>query len=75
MMVKDEGQDYSDWRDVHLTLQGEYGARTSPVEDDEEKRMIYIASPIIRKNDLIGVLSVGKPTDSSSSLPWPHKKN
>ena len=65
---QDVGQDYSDWRDVHLTLQGEYGARTSPVEDDEEKRMIYIASPIIRKNDLIGVLSVGKPTDSSSQF-------
>ncbi len=65
---QDEGQDYSDWRDVHLTLQGEYGARTSPVEGDDEKKMIYIASPIFRENDLIGVLSVGKPTDSSSQF-------
>ena len=65
---QDEGLDYSDWRDVHLTLQGEYGARTSPVEGDEEKRMIYIASPIMRENDLIGVLSVGKPSDSSSQF-------
>jgi two-component system sensor histidine kinase CreC len=65
---QDEGQDYSQWRDVHLTLRGEYGARTSPIEGDEEKKMIYIASPILRENDLIGVLSVGKPTDSSSQF-------
>ena len=26
---KDEGADYSRWRDVYLTLRGEYGARTT----------------------------------------------
>ena len=63
------GQDYSLWRDVNFTLRGEYGARTSPIEGDEEdKRMLYIAAPILRKDDLIGVLSVGKPTHSSSQF-------
>ena len=53
---QDEGQDYSRWRDVLLTFRGEYGARTSPIDNHEEKRMIYVASPILHRNDLIGVL-------------------
>jgi len=65
----DEGEDYSQWRDVFLTLQGQYGARTSDLDiDEEEKKMIYVASPILRNNDLIGVLSVGKPTHSSNQF-------
>ncbi len=64
----DEGKDFSQWRDVHYTLQGEYGARTTDIEGDEEKKMIYIASPILHHNDLIGVLSVGKPTHSSNQF-------
>ncbi len=64
----DEGKDYSQWRDVHLTLRGEYGARTSDIGGDEQKKMIYVAAPILRENDLIGVLSVGKPTHSSNQF-------
>ena len=65
---QDEGKDFSRWRDVHLTLQGKYGARTSPMANDETKKMIYIASPILRDNDLIGVLTVGKPAHNSSQF-------
>lgn len=65
---RDEAQDYSKWRDVHLTLRGEYGARTSLIDNDEDKKMLYIASPILHHNDLIGVLSVGKPTHSSNQF-------
>ncbi|MEE9425071.1 MAG: two-component system sensor histidine kinase CreC [Methylococcales bacterium] len=68
---QDEGQDYSEWRDVFYTLFGEYGARTSPIDendDAEDKKMLYIASPILLDNQLIGVLSVGKPTHSSSQF-------
>ncbi len=65
---KDEGRDYSQWRDVHRTLRGEYGARTSPLGDDDELKMLYIASPILHDRDLIGVLSVGKPTHSSNQF-------
>jgi two-component system sensor histidine kinase CreC len=66
----DEGEDYSLWRDVHLTLLGEYGARTTDIDSDadDEKKMIYIASPILRNNEMIGVLSVGKPTHSSNQF-------
>lgn len=62
------GQDFSNWRDVHLTLQGRYGARSSPLNEtpfaigDKEARSIaYVAAPIYKNGDLIGVLSVGKP--------------
>ena len=63
-----EGQDYSRWRDVYLTFQGKYGARTTDIENDPDRKMIYVASPIIHHNDLIGVLSVGKPTNSSNQF-------
>jgi two-component system sensor histidine kinase CreC len=62
------GQDFSNWLDVNRTLQGKYGARSSPMaetphrQDEREARSIaYIAAPIYRDDDLIGVLSVGKP--------------
>ncbi len=57
------GEDYSNWRDVLLTLQGEYGARTS--HDDPQNPSLstmYVASPIIVEDKVIGVDSVGKPT-------------
>ncbi|NNC99454.1 MAG: two-component system sensor histidine kinase CreC, partial [Gammaproteobacteria bacterium] len=62
------GEDYSKWRDVQLTLAGEYGARTSYIsqqhtEPDDPKVMV-IAAPIRFNNEIIGVLSVQKPIDS-----------
>jgi len=47
------GEDYSKWRDVHLTLDGQYGARTSyrsrlHTEPDDPKVMI-VAAPISYK--------------------------
>jgi two-component system sensor histidine kinase CreC len=66
--LKALGQNFANWRDVHLTLQGQYGVRSSPLteiplrHDDREARSIaYVAAPIIRNGDLVGVLSVGKP--------------
>ena len=35
---QDEGKDFSQWRDVHRTLQGKYGARTSPIANNESKK-------------------------------------
>ncbi len=62
------GENFSNWRDVHLTLQGQYGVRSSPLSeiplrrDDREARSIaYVAAPIYSNGDLVGVLSVGKP--------------
>ena len=63
------GTDYSLWRDVHLTLKGQYGARstkTSP--DDQSTRVIYVAAPIMKDSKVFGVVSVGKPTNSISFL-------
>ncbi len=60
---KEEGQDYSQWRDVYLTLRGEYGARTSHPEMPEPRSSIlYVAAPIRVDGKIMGVVSVGKPT-------------
>lgn len=65
---RDEGRDYSRWRDVHRTMRGDYGARTSPMENDSDRKMLYIAAPILCDGDLMGVLSVGKPTYSADQF-------
>ncbi len=60
---RDLGADYSQWRDVYLTLRGEYGARGT--EGDPlfpEGTTMYIAAPILVEGETIGVVSVGKPT-------------
>ncbi|MGH1427014.1 MAG: two-component system sensor histidine kinase CreC [Arenicella sp.] len=61
---KSLGKDYSQWRDVRLTLEGQYGARTSFIDqtktsDDDEKIMV-VAAPIHANAEIIGVLSVVK---------------
>ena len=59
------GQDFSRWRDVALTLGGEYGARTTRlVPSDESSSYMFVAAPIRINGDLVGVLSVGQPTAS-----------
>lgn len=53
------GANFSRWNDVYLTLQGKYGARSTEINGSS---VMYVASPIIHNGQLIGVLSVGKPT-------------
>ncbi len=56
------GSDYSQWRDVALTLKGQYGARTSFLQEGKRESMIlFVASPVVVQGELRGVLSVGKP--------------
>jgi two-component system sensor histidine kinase CreC len=56
------GADYSRWRDVHLTLRGEYGARATRSEpNDDASSVMYVAAPVRDGNRVIGVVSVGKP--------------
>lgn len=56
------GQDYSRWRDVALTLKGQYGARaTRQVEVEGQPSVLYVAAPIRQGARLIGVLTVAKP--------------
>ena len=60
------GEDYSQWNDVYLTLQGEYGARSSPVvpEDKNSDTIMYVAAPIKDGNEIIGSLTVAKPNST-----------
>jgi two-component system sensor histidine kinase CreC len=59
------GQDYSRWRDVSLTLRGRYGARTSRDDPyDDTSSVMYVAAPIRVDGQIVGVISVGKPTRS-----------
>jgi len=60
---RDLGEDYSDWNDVYLTLRGQYGARTTREDpDDEYSSIMYVAAPIRYDGRIVGVLSVGKPS-------------
>ena len=75
-----EGADYSRWHDVHETLQGRYGARSS--RDDPTTpgaRMIYVAAPIRAPGVAggaggagggppLGVIAIGKPAESIKEL-------
>ena len=59
------GMDYSKWNDVYLTLRGQYGARSSPeIEGDDRSTVMYVAAPIKNGDEIIGVVSVAKPNSS-----------
>lgn len=56
------GQDYSQWRDVALTLRGEYGARSTLADaKDPLSTIMYVAAPIKDGDKIIGVLTVARP--------------
>ncbi len=62
---RDVGADYSQWRDVHRTLRGEYGARTTEaVPGDERTTVMHVAAPIRDGGRIIGVVTVAKPNAS-----------
>lgn len=59
------GRDYLTWLDVARTLQGGYGARTTPSEpDDTLSSAMYVAAPVVRQGKIIGVLTVSQPNAS-----------
>jgi two-component system sensor histidine kinase CreC len=59
------GADYSQWRDVARVLKGEYGARSTREQaGDGNSSVMYVAAPIVRAGQLIGVLSLAKPLSS-----------
>ena len=59
------GQDYSKWHDVARTLNGLYGARTTrDVADDPRTTVLYVAAPIRWGDEIMGVVTVGKPVQS-----------
>jgi two-component system, OmpR family, sensor histidine kinase CreC len=57
------GQDYSQWRDVNLTLKGEYGARVRrDPNDPNSTAALYVAAPVLISGKIAGALTVIKPT-------------
>ena len=61
--VDPPGTDYAQWRDVHQTLQGRYGARIGRTGGDADApSVLYVAAPILQEGDIVGVLTVAKPT-------------
>ncbi len=57
--------DYSRMNDVHLTLQGRYGARTTRTDPkDESTSVMHVAAPILDRGRIVGVLTVSTPTSS-----------
>ncbi|MGH8052104.1 MAG: two-component system sensor histidine kinase CreC [Arenimonas sp.] len=61
----DLGKDFSRWNDIYLTLRGQYGARSTRSDpDDETSTVMYVAAPIMDGDKLIGVLSVANPNAS-----------
>ncbi|AQZ94585.1 two-component system sensor histidine kinase CreC [Halopseudomonas phragmitis] len=59
------GEDFSSWRDVALTLRGEYGARTSRADpEDEATTFMHVAAPVFNAGELVGVLTLAQPTAS-----------
>jgi two-component system, OmpR family, sensor histidine kinase CreC len=63
----DVGRDYSRWNDVHLTLQGRYGARSTRADpEDESSTVMHVAAPIVEPGGerIVGVLTVAKPNQA-----------
>jgi two-component system sensor histidine kinase CreC len=59
------GQDYSQWRDVALTLRGDYGARATPYETHRDlSTVLVVAAPVVKDGRRLGVVSVAKPVAS-----------
>ncbi len=65
-----EGEDYSRWNDIYLTLKGQYGARSTTNNNSKrDSSIMYVAQPIKdASGKIIGVVSVGKPV--ASILPY-----
>ncbi|MFB3886394.1 MAG: two-component system sensor histidine kinase CreC [Thermodesulfobacteriota bacterium] len=63
------GADYSNWRDIKLTLNGKYGARSTRQNlKDPTSSVLYVASPIVVDGRIAGVLTVAKPTTNINNF-------
>src|SRR6185295_15353710 len=62
---RDMGADYAQWNDVTKALAGLYGARTSrDIPSDPMTSVMYAAAPIRWGDEIVGVVSAGKPVQS-----------
>ncbi len=61
-----EGRDFSAYNDVLRTLRGDYGARSSRLDpNDDRTSVMHVAAPIYRNGKIAGVLTVMKPQAST----------
>lgn len=60
------GEDYSDWNDVKRTLRGEYGARSTRSDpEDDASSVMHVAAPIRDPaGRIVGSLTVAKPNST-----------
>lgn len=58
------GKDYSQWRDVYLTLRGQYGARSSPSAPGSVHSVMHVGAPIMNNGRIIGTLTVSAPNET-----------
>jgi len=59
---REVGRDYSQWRDVYLTLRNRYGARSTRDDPaDPRSSVMHVAAPVLSGGRVIGVVSVAKP--------------
>lgn len=70
---RDADKDYRGWRDVSLTLAGQYGARTTQADpDDPSSAVMYVGAAIRERaspdaeDTIVGMVSVGKPVAAFS---------
>ena len=67
------GKTYS-WRDVILTLEGKYGARSTQEDSNDKLSHVFYVGSAIRSqgplglDSIVGVVSVSKPTESFNSF-------
>ncbi|HSD37367.1 MAG TPA: two-component system sensor histidine kinase CreC [Rhodocyclaceae bacterium] len=60
-----EGLDYSKWNDVFKTLMGEYGARSTRSDPQDDRTNVFnVAAPITDDGKIIGVLTIAKPVST-----------
>lgn len=58
-------KNYSTWLDVSRTLEGQYGARTTPSSPEKiRESVMYVAAPVYQGDERIGVVTVGQPNES-----------
>ena len=67
------GQNYANWRDVYLTLRGQYGSRsTRDNPDDDASGVMHVAAAIHANGrddgDIVGVVTVAKPSRTLAPL-------
>lgn len=65
------GQDFSNWRNVNLSLRGRYGARsTREIAGDDTSSVYHVSAPIQIKSDrggnsnIVGTVTIAKPVNS-----------